>query len=105
MISTLKLQRGKIPQKCRWSDHCQSLHVVWSCFIFLRNFVKYLKRYQSYRADMISILKITMGNNSSKNVDGLTVFNRLAMLYICAKFREIISNGIKFMKRTGMMNR
>ena len=23
------LQRGIIPQKCRWSDHCLSLHVVW----------------------------------------------------------------------------
>ena len=25
---------------------------------------------------------------------------RLVMLYICAKFREIISNGIKFIERT-----
>ena len=35
-----KLQRGIIPQKCRWSDGCLSLHIVWSCFIFLLNFVK-----------------------------------------------------------------
>ena len=35
-----KLQRGIIPQKCRWSDGCKSLHVVWSCFIFLPSFVK-----------------------------------------------------------------
>ena len=27
----------------------------------------------SYRADMISILKITKGNNSAKNVGGVTV--------------------------------
>ena len=33
----------------------------------------YLKRYQSYRADTISILKITKGNNSAKNVGGVTV--------------------------------
>ena len=33
----------------------------------------YLKRYQSYRADTISILKITKGNNSTKNVGGVTV--------------------------------
>ena len=30
---------------------------------------------------------------------------RLVMLYICAKFREIISNGIKVMERTRMINR
>ena len=29
--------------------------------------------YQSYRADTISILKITKGNNSAKNVGGVTV--------------------------------
>ena len=32
---------------------------------------------QSYRVDMISILKITKGNNSAKNVSGVTV------LYLC----------------------
>ena len=63
----------------------------------------YLKRYQSYRADTISILKITKGNNSAKNVGGVTVLisaRRLVMLYICAKFHEIISNGIKVIERT-----
>ena len=39
------------------------------------SFVKYLKGYQSYRADTISILKITKGNNSAKNVGGVTVVN------------------------------
>ena len=61
------------------------------------------KRYQSYRADTISILKITKGNNSAKNVDGVTVLisaRRLVMLYISIKFCEIISNGIKVIKRT-----
>ena len=57
----------------------------------------YLKRYQSYKADTISILKISKGNNSAKNVGGVTV-------YICAKFREIISSSIKVMKRTRMFN-
>ena len=33
----------------------------------------YLKRYQSFRADTICILKITKGNNSAKNVGGVTV--------------------------------
>ena len=35
----------------------------------------YLKRYQSYRADTISIRKITKGNNSAKNVGGVTLVN------------------------------
>ena len=35
----------------------------------------YLERYQSYRADTISIRKITKGNNSEKNVGGVTIFN------------------------------
>ena len=35
----------------------------------------YLERYQSYRADTISILKITKGNNSAKNVGGVTIVN------------------------------
>ena len=47
----------------------------------------YLKRYQSYRADTISILKITKGNNSSKNVGGVNVVNLCTSsghgLYLC----------------------
>ena len=47
----------------------------------------YLERYQSYRADTISIWKITKGKNSEKNVGGATVVN-LCMssgyaLYLC----------------------
>ena len=47
---------------------------------------------------MISILKITKGNNSAKNVGGATVVNLcmcLVMLYICAMFHVIILNDIK----------
>ena len=35
----------------------------------------------------------------------LTSARCLVMLYICTKFREIISNGIKVMDRTRMFNR
>ena len=52
---------------------------------------------------MISILKITKENNSAKNVGGETVLISacpLVMLYICAKFHEIILNGIKVIERT-----
>ena len=53
--------------------------------------------------DTISILKISKGNNSAKNVDGVMVLisaRGLIMVYIYAKFHEIISNGIKVMERT-----
>ena len=66
-------------------------------------FWNYLERYQSYRVDTISILKITKGNNSARNEDGVTVFNlctSLVMLYISTKFCEIILNGIKVIERT-----
>ena len=47
----------------------------------------YLERYQSYRADTISILKITKRNNSAKNVGGVTVVNLCTLsghaLYLC----------------------
>ena len=51
---------------CTLSGHALYLwHVSWN----------YLERYQSYRADTISIRKITKGNNSAKNVGGKTVVN------------------------------
>ena len=53
---------------CMLSGHALYFYqVLWN----------YLKRYQCYRADTISILKITKGNNSAKNVDGVIV------LYLC----------------------
>ena len=48
------------------SDCPYSPHVVRSCFIFVPSFAKLSERYQSNRVDMISILKITKGNNSAK---------------------------------------
>ena len=52
---------------------------------------------------MISMSEIRKGNNSAKNVKGVTIFNSakwLVMLYICPKFREIISYAIKVIERT-----
>ena len=108
-ISILKITKGNNSTKnvggvtvvdlCTSSGHALYFYqVLWN----------YLERYQSYRADTISIPKILKGNNSAKNVGGVTVVNlcnRLIVLYICAKFREIISNGIKVMDRTRMFNR
>ena len=46
-----------------------------------------LKRYQNYRADTISIRKITKGNNSAKNVGGVNVVNLCTLsghaLHLC----------------------
>ena len=86
-------------------DLCTSSGHALYFYQVLRN---YLKRYQSYRADTISILKITKGNNSAKNVGGVTVLisaRRLVMLYISTKFCEIISNGIKVIERTRFLYR
>ena len=52
---------------------------------------------------MISILKITKGNNSAKKYVEwplLISARRLVMLYISTKFHEIISNGIKVIQWT-----
>ena len=81
-------------------DLCTSSGHALYFYQVLRN---YLKRYQSYRADTISILKITKGNNSAKNVGGVTVVDLCTSsghaLY-STKFCEIISNGIKVIERT-----
>ena len=86
-------------------DLCTSPGHALYFYQVLRN---YLKRYQSYRADTISILKITKGNNSAKNVGGVTLLisaRRLVMLYISITFCEIISNGIKVIERTRFLYR
>ena len=75
-ISILKITKGNNSAKnvggvtvvdlCTWSGHALYFYqVLWN----------YLERYQSYRADTISIPKISKGNNSIKNVGGVTVVN------------------------------
>ena len=55
----------------------------------------YLERYQSYRADMISILKISKGNNSAKNVDGVTVVNLCTSSGHALYFYQVLWNYLK----------
>ena len=55
----------------------------------------YLKRYQSYRADTISIWKITKGNNSAKNVGGVTVFNICMSYGHVLYFYQVLWNYLK----------
>ena len=52
-------------------------------------------------------MKITKGDNSTKNVSGVTILIsacRLVMLYVSTKFCEIISNGIKVIEWTLFLN-
>ena len=58
-------------------------HTLYLCRVSRNS----LERYQSYRTDTISIRKITKGNNSAKNVGGVTVVNFCMSsghaLYLC----------------------
>ena len=70
---------------------------------FYHVLLNYLTQYLSYRADTISILKISKGNNSAKKCrwSAILISARcLVMLYISNKFCEIISNGIKVIEWT-----
>ena len=75
-ISILKITKGNNSAKnvggVTVVDLCTSYDHALYFYQVLRN---YLKWYQSYRADTISIRKITKGNNSAKNVGGVTVVN------------------------------
>ena len=56
-------------------------------FYFYQVLSNYLERYQSYRADRISILKISKGNNSAKKCRWSDGFNLCTSsdhaLYLC----------------------
>ena len=74
MISILKITKGNNSAK-----HVGGVTVVNLCMssghalYFYQVLRHYLKRYQCYREDTISILKILKGNNSAKNVGGVNV--------------------------------
>ena len=95
-ISILKITKGNNSAKnvggvtvvnlCTSSGHALYFYQV------LRN---YLKRYQSYRADTISILKITKGNNSAKNVGGVTVVNLCTSSGHALYFYQVLWNYLK----------
>ena len=45
---------------------------------------------KSYRADMISILKISKGNNSAKHVGGVTIFNLITLSGLALYFYKVL---------------
>ena len=73
-------------------DLCTSSGHALYFYQVLRN---YLKRYQSYRADTISIRKITKGNNSAKNVGGVTVVNLCTLSGHALYFYQVLWNYLK----------
>ena len=96
IISILKITKGNNSAKNVGGVNVVNLctssgHALYLCQVSW----KYLDRYQSYRADTISIWKITKGNNSAKNVGGVTV------LYLCTSsghalyFYQVLWNYLK----------
>ena len=95
-ISILKISKGDnsaknvggvtVVELCTSSGHALYFYqVLWN----------YLKRYQSYRADTISILKITKGNNSAKNVGGVTVVDLCMSSGHALYFYQVLWNYLK----------
>ena len=87
-ISILKISKGNnSAKKCRWSAIVNLCTSSGHALYFYQVLWNYLKRYRSYRADTISIRKITKGNNSAKNVGGVNVINLCTLsghaLYLC----------------------
>ena len=87
-ISILKITKGNNSAKnvggVTVANLCMSSgHALY----FYQVLLNYLERYQSYRADTISILTITKGNNSAKNVGGVTIVYLCTLsghaLYLC----------------------
>ena len=87
-ISILKITKGNNSTK-----NVGGVTVVYRCTLsghalyFYHVLFHYLKRYHSYRADTISILKITKGNNCAKNVGRVNAFSLCTSsghaLYLC----------------------
>ena len=73
-------------------DLCTSSGHALYFYQVLRN---YLKRYQSYRADTISLLKITKGNNSAKNVGRVTVVDLCMSSGHALYFYQVLSNYLE----------
>ena len=95
-ISIRKITKGNNSTKnvggVRVFDLCKSSgHALY----FYKVLWNYLKRYQSYRANTISILKITKGNNSAKNVGGVTVVKLCMLSGHALYFYQVLWNNLK----------
>ena len=98
-ISILKIAKGNNSAKnvggVNINNLCTSSgHSLYLCQLSWN----YLERYQSYSADTISIWKITKGNNSAKNVGGVTVFNLCTLSGHALYFYQVLWNYLKWYK-------
>ena len=84
--STKNVGEVKVVDLCKLSSHALYFYqVLWN----------YLKRYQSYRANTISIRKITKGNNSAKNVGGVTDVKLCTLSGHALYFYQVLWNNLK----------
>ena len=95
-ISILKITKGNNSAKnigrVNIVNLCtSSAHALYLCQLSWN----YLERYQSYRADKISIRKITKGNNSAKNVGGVMVLNLCTLSGHALYFYQVLWNYLK----------
>ena len=98
-VDTISIQ--KITKGNNSAKNVGGVTVVYLCtssghaLYFYQVLWNYLKRYQSYRADTISILKITKGNNSAKNVGGVTVADLCTLSGHALYFYQLLWNYLK----------
>ena len=87
----IKIQRGIIPQNCRWSNGSYSLHLHLILLHACSKTMKVSLKVQSFRTDTIFIL------NSEKMVELWFLFSAYypMKLYICSKFHENIDDRFK----------
>ena len=84
--STKNVGGVRVVDLCKSSGHALYFYqVLWN----------YLQRYQSYRANTISILKITKGNNSAKNVGAVTVVELRTLSGHALYFYQVLWNNLK----------
>ena len=95
-ISILKITKGNNSAKNVGAvtvvNLCMSSgHALYLCQVSWNN----LERYQSYWVDTISIRKITKGNNSAKNVGGVTVVYLCTLSGHALYFYQVLWNYLK----------
>ena len=64
-----KIQRGIIPQNCRWSIGSYSLHTIWYCFIFVQRLWKFLWQFK-----VLELTQFSYYRKNSKNWDTLNYY-------------------------------
>ena len=61
--------------------------------------LKITKGNSAKRISILTIYKITKGHKTAKNIEGVKLIIKSGHIFICTKFREIISNDIKVIER------